>query len=71
MKLECEWGLGLSLESQAMILGVITLGLGNGDLMVFNLSKLTTPHVGEFFTPHLLNFFLCVFFVCIVHSTLY
>lgn len=29
MKFECEWGLGLSLESQAMILGVTTLGLGN------------------------------------------
>jgi hypothetical protein len=43
MKLECEWGLGLSLESQVMILGVRMLGLGNQDMMVLNPSKLTTP----------------------------
>jgi hypothetical protein len=70
MKLECEWGLGLNCELQAMILGVTTLGFGNQDLMVPNLSKLSTPpqNVGEFFRLHPLNFFLCVF-LCIQHST--
>jgi hypothetical protein len=62
MKLECEWGLGLNLELQAMIVGVTTLGFANQDLMMPNLSKLSTPprNVGEFFRPHPLNFFLCV-----------